>query len=93
MTRGGVADGRVEALERPDVLAVHVDVHEGRDASVFEHLRPESREARGEVVEELSDRSARALDLAIAADLAAERGRDADAAHACAALPPAQKAT
>ena len=52
-------DRRLEPLERSHVLVADVDVHERRDAVVGEHLAPEAGEARGEVVQELPERSRR----------------------------------
>ena len=81
MTRRALRDRRVEALQRAHVLAVHVDVHEGRDLAVLEHLRAQAGEPRGEVVEQLAERRAGSLDLTLAAHLGAKRRRNPDAAH------------
>ena len=79
-------DGRVEPVERADVLAAEVDVDERRDAAVGEDLRPERGMALDEVVDHLADALAARLDLACAADLVPQRGRDADGDHvACTA--------
>src|SRR5581483_2852496 len=84
---GAVVDRGVEPVERPDVLALEVDVHERSDLVVLDELRPEPGEARHQVVEELAHRAAVGGHLADAADLAAQLRGDADQAHACAVLP------
>ena len=86
---------RVEPLERPNVLAVEVDVHERGDAvAVLEHLVAEPGEAVGEIAEHLAQRAAGGLDLARAADLVPQRRRDADADHCVTwARGPAQNST
>ena len=77
-----LANRRVEPVEHADVLAVEVDVHEGRDAfAVVENLPPEAGEARSEVGEHVAHRRAGRLDLARAADLGAQGGRDANLGH------------
>ena len=81
------ADLRVEPVERADVLALDVDVHERRDLLVLHELRPQGGEAVHQVVEQLAHRAALGRHLAGAADLAAELGWDPDDAHACAGLP------
>ena len=60
--------------------------------AVLEDLRRERGMAVDEVVEHLADRVALGLDLARAADLVAQRGRDPDDAHAF-TVPPAQNST
>src|SRR6266516_2129425 len=85
-------DGRVEPVERPDVLSLDVDVDERRDLVVLHELVPEHREARQQVVEQLADVAALGGNLAHAADVAAQHRWDPDPAHACAGLPE-QKST
>src|ERR1700746_3079724 len=46
-----VPDRGVEAVERPHVLSLEVDVHERRDVTVLHELRPKAREAGHEVEE------------------------------------------
>ena len=80
-------DGRVEAVERPDVLALDVDVDKLRDLAVADDLRAERREAVHEVVEQLADVRAARENLARAADFLAQHRWDPDHAHACVGLP------
>src|SRR5436190_11164475 len=80
-------DRRVKAVERPDVLSLDVDVHEGRDLVVLHELRPERREAGHQVVEQFADGAAFGWHFAHASDLAAQLGWDPDDAHACAGRP------
>jgi hypothetical protein len=93
--RGTVADRRLQAVERADVLVVHVDVHERGDlVPVLEHLTAEAWEALGQVGQQLANRGAGGVDLPCAADRIAERGRDPDAGHeATCVLPPWQNST
>src|SRR5581483_3858072 len=74
--RRALADGRLELVERADVLAVDVDVR------VLE-LPLEAGEAGGEVVEELADGRAAGGHLALAADGGPQGGGDAHLRHAC----------
>ena len=73
--------GVSSAVERADVLAVDEDVHERRELAVVEELRAERRIARDEVVEHVADGLAVRLELARAADLGAQRRRDANGGH------------
>src|SRR2546423_13623053 len=84
--RGAVLDGRLEPVERPDVLSLDVDVHERRDVVVLDELRPQRREAGHEVEEELAHGVALGGNLTDAADLAAQHRGNADPAHAWAGL-------
>src|SRR6266536_4103451 len=70
--------GRLELVERSDVLAVDVDVR------VLE-LSLERGEARRQIVEELADGVAAARHLTLAARRRAQCGRNLDS-HACALL-------
>ena len=47
-------DFRVQPAERPDVLALDVDVHKGCYVAVLDELRPQPGEARHEVGEQLA---------------------------------------
>src|SRR5919198_1016478 len=85
--RGAGADLGVEPVARAHVLALDVDVHEGREVVVLDQLRPERGEAADQVVEQLADGVAVRLDLPLAADLLAERGRDPNLRHAAALDP------
>src|SRR5206468_3175582 len=78
---------RLEAVERPYVLALDVDVDERRDVVVLDELRSQPGEARDQVVEQLAHGRARGGHLALAAGLGAKRGWNADGLHACAGLP------
>src|SRR4051812_34043881 len=84
-------DGRLEPVERAHVLAVQVDVDEGRDVAVLVDLRAQPRILAREVLEQLADGGAGHLDLPLVAGLGAQRGRDADSRHACTG--PAQNST
>src|SRR6266508_2451417 len=77
----------VEAVERAHVLALDVDVHERGDLVVLDELRAQPGKAVHQVVEQLAHGVADGGNLAHAADLAAERGWNADRGHACAGLP------
>ena len=66
---------------RADVLAAEVDVDERSDPAVGEDLRTERRMPLDEIVEHLAHGAAARLDLPGAADLAAQRGGDADERH------------
>ena len=77
------SDLGVEAVERAYVLAAEVDVDERRDLAVAEDLRAERRIPLDEVLEHCADRGTLGLDLALAADLGAQSGWDADGRHAC----------
>src|SRR5262245_9920885 len=72
---------RLQAVPGADVLAAEVDVHEGRKLAVLEQLRGERWVALDEVVDDLGDRGALRVELARAADLGAQRGRDANGSH------------
>ena len=72
---------RLEAFERADVLAADVDVHERRQAARLEELRLERRIAAREILEHLAHRLALADQLALAADLVAERGWNPNLGH------------
>jgi hypothetical protein len=85
-------DGGVEAVEGADVLAAEVDVHERRQLARLEELRLERRVAAREVLEHLAHVAAVRLDLTLAADLGAQRGRNADRRHV-ATRGPAQNCT
>src|SRR3954447_20562756 len=85
--RRAVVDRRVEAVERPHVLALDVDVDERREVVVLHELRAQPGEARHQVLEQLAHGLALGGDLALAADLSAQLWRDANEAHACAGLP------
>ena len=92
----GVArvDGRLEPVERADVLAAEVDVDERRDVAVREDLPRQRRVPLDEVVEHLAHRRSVDLDVPRAADLVPERGRDADDGHdACTPGTPEQNST
>src|SRR3954470_20308833 len=74
-----------EAVERADVLAVHVGVHEPCEAPVGVDPLRELGVAAREVVEHLGHGLAGDADLALASRFGAEGGRDADGdAHAAA---------
>ena len=90
-----LADRRVEALQRPDVLVVQVDVHERRDVAAVQDLGTEARVAGREVLEHLAHRPAGGLDLSLAADFRPKGGRDSDLRHqdATCAAPPLQNST
>src|SRR5439155_23313979 len=87
-----LAHRRVETFEGAHVLALDVDVHERGDLAVLEELLPEAREARRQVLEHGPHGLADRRNLALAADLRAERGGNADGRHACAGRP-AQNST
>jgi hypothetical protein len=93
--RRALADGRFEPVERADVFVIEVDVDEGRDAAVLEHLASERGIALGQVGEQLADSCTRSVDLACAARLISQRRGDADATHvaACWRAGPAQNST
>ena len=77
--RRALPTGVSRPCERAHVLVVDVDVDERRDlVPAVEHLAAEPGKALGQVVQHLAHRAARGLDLARAADLGAERRRDAD---------------
>ena len=66
-------------VAEPDVLVVHVDVHEPvQVARVVEQVRADAREAVGQIVEHLTDGRARGVDLTRSADRLAEDGGHAD---------------
>jgi hypothetical protein len=71
----------LEAVERADVLAAEIDVHERRELAVLEELPAQVRIALGQVLEDLADVLAGAFDLALAPDLCAKRRRDPDDGH------------
>ena len=71
-----LADRRVEAVARADVLAVDVDVHERPDLAVAVDARPERGDALREVLEQLAHGRPGGLDLACAACLGAQHGRE-----------------
>src|SRR5437660_4472852 len=75
-----VVDGGVEPVERPHVLSLDVDVHEGCDVAVLHELRPEAREAGHEIEEQLAHGVSLGWDLAGSADVAAEHRWDPDPA-------------
>src|SRR5262245_33346235 len=79
--RLAVVHGRLEAFERPDVLAAEIDVDERCELAVREKLRRERRIAVDEVVDDLAHRVPARLELALTADLGAQRGRDANGRH------------
>src|SRR3954462_839959 len=78
---------RVETVECAHVLALDIDVHERRDVVVLHELRAQAREARHQVVEQLAHRSALGGHLALAADLGAKSGWNANCRHARVGLP------
>src|ERR1700741_3788044 len=79
-----LADGRVEPVERANVLALDVDVHERRDLPVpLEDLLSEPGEARRQVLEHRAHGLALRGNLPLAADLRAERGGNPHDCHAC----------
>src|SRR5438445_11023389 len=49
---GAMLDRRIEPVERPDVLALDVDVHVRRDVAVLHELRPQTGEAGHEIEEQ-----------------------------------------
>src|SRR5438270_4197326 len=57
----------LEALQRPDVLAPNVHVHERRDLILFHELRPQPWETAHQVVEQLAHRRTGSVHLALAA--------------------------
>ena len=73
----------LEAVERPHVLALDVDVDEGRDLAVGEDLAAEARKALGQIVEQVADGLTGGLDLPRAAGRRAEGRGDADGRHQC----------
>src|SRR5262245_49318395 len=77
-----VTHRRLEALERPDVLAAEVDVDEGAEVPVLVELRPELRVPLDEVLDHVAHGLALRLELAGAADVGAEHRWDANARHA-----------
>src|SRR5919106_893981 len=66
----------LEPVLRANVLAAEVDVHERRELAVLEELPCERRVALDEVVDDLGDGPTVRLELAGAADLGAQGGRD-----------------
>src|SRR3954447_5039418 len=84
---GPGCDRCVEPTERAHVLALDVDVHAGRNVVVLDELRAQPGEARHQVVEQLAHRSAVGGNLALAADLGAKSGWNANCRHACVGLP------
>src|SRR5918999_2270641 len=62
--RLAVVDGRVEPVERPDVLAAEVHVHEGAEGPVLEELRPEPGVPLDQVLDDGADGVAARLELA-----------------------------
>ena len=71
----------LEPVEGAHVLALDVDVDEGRELASVEHLAAQAGEALAEVVQQVADRVAGRLDLARAAGRGAQRGGDADSRH------------
>src|ERR687887_432350 len=76
-----VADGGIEAVLGPDVLGLHVDVHERRQLVVCEQLPAQGGEAAHQIVEQLAHGVAARFDLSGALCLATEGGRDPDSAQ------------
>ena len=80
--RRALAHGCVQAAARPHVLAVDVDVHVRADLARRRRSRAPSAGSRvAQVLEQLAHRRARGLDLARAACLLTQDGRDAYDAH------------
>src|SRR3954449_6052786 len=84
---GAMLDRRIEPVERPDVLALDVDVHVRGDVAVLHELRSQTGEAGHQVEEQFPHGVALGRHLAGAADVAPQHRWDPDPAHACAGLP------
>src|SRR3954451_17116795 len=83
-----VRDGCVESLrQRAHVLALEVHVDERRDVAVLDELVRKTGITRDEIVNHRAHGLAARVDLALAADLRAERGWEANRGHACARGP------
>ena len=80
-----VVDRRLEPVERPDVLAAEVHVHERRKLAPGVELSGERREALDEIIDHGADGLPSCLQLAEPADLRPERGGNAHGRHQ---LPP-----
>jgi len=76
-----VVDRCLEAVERADVLAAEVHVHERRELAVCVELARERRVARHQIVDDRADGVSTRLELAKAADLAPEGRGNADSRH------------
>src|SRR5205807_5255600 len=77
----------VEPVQRANVLALHVDVHERRELAALHELAAQRGEAAHEVVEQLAHGVALRRERARTVDLLAQRGWDADVRHARSRVP------
>src|SRR5262245_30517109 len=79
--RRALADGCVQPVARPYVLAVHVEVDVGADLAAVVDPVAERREPRREILEQLPQRRPGRLDLLRAPGLLTEHGGNPDDTH------------